>query len=230
MGAPSTRRICLVTADGFTAYREGVATGEVRLAARFADGDPDAVREVYQLYGRLVYAVAYKVLGNSSLAEDATQQTFVQAWRAAASYDPTRELGPWLATIARRAAISLYRRDRPHEDLDSVDPSDSRLVTLPPSVEQLYDVWEVRRALESLPSQERELIQLQHYRELSHSEIAEHLAIPIGTVKSRTYRAHRRLAGLLGHLREPDADAAASSGTPPVGQLPGRSGRARGDG
>jgi RNA polymerase sigma factor (sigma-70 family) len=207
-----------------------VGTGEVPLAARFADGDPDAVREVYQAYGRLVYAVAYKVLGNSSLAEDATQQTFVQAWRAAASYDPTRELGPWLATIARRAAISLYRRDRRHQDIDDVDPSDPRLASPPPSVEQLYDVWEVRRALDSLPSQERELIALQHYRELSHSEIAEHLAIPIGTVKSRTYRAHRRLAGLLGHLREPAADAAASSDTTPVAQLPGRSGKARRDG
>jgi RNA polymerase sigma-70 factor (ECF subfamily) len=212
-----------------------VATGDVRLAARFADGEPEAIREVYQAYGRLVYAVAYKVLCDSSLAEDATQQTFLQAWRAAASYDPTRELGPWLATIARRAAISLYRRDRRHEDINNVDPSDPRLATLPPSVEQLYDVWEVRRALQSLSSQERELIQLQHYRELSHSEIAEHLSIPIGTVKSRTYRAHRRLAGLLGHLREPDADAAAPSDvklsdTKPVAQLPGRSGRERRDG
>jgi RNA polymerase sigma factor (sigma-70 family) len=207
-----------------------VGTGDVRLAARFADGEPEAIREVYQAYGRLVYAVAYKVLGDSSLAEDATQQTFLQAWRAAATYDPTRELGPWLATISRRAAISLYRRDRRHEDIDNVDPSDPRLTSLPPSVEQLYDVWEVRRALDSLPSQERELIQLQHYRELSHSEIAEHLAIPIGTVKSRTYRAHRRLAGLLGHLREPDADAPASSDTTPVAQLPRRSGRVRRDG
>ena len=207
-----------------------MGTGDVRLAARFADGDPEAVREAYQAYGRLVYAVAYKVLGDSSLAEDATQQTFLQAWRAAATYDPTRELGPWLATIARRAAISLYRRDRRHQDLDEVDPADPSLASPPPSVEQLYEVWEVRRALEALPSQERELISLQHYRELSHSEIAEHLAIPIGTVKSRTYRAHRRLAGLLGHLREPEVDALASSDAKPAAQLPGRAGRARRDG
>jgi RNA polymerase sigma-70 factor (ECF subfamily) len=59
--------------------------------------------------------------------------------------------------------------------------------------------------LEELPDQDRELIRLQHYDELTHSEIARQLAVPLGTVKSRSFRAHRRLAGLLGHLRtEPD--------------------------
>jgi RNA polymerase sigma-70 factor (ECF subfamily) len=89
--------------------------GDAQLAAQFAAGDPDAVRAVYQTYGRLVYSVAFKVLGDVGLAEDATQQTFVQAWRAAASYDPTRALGPWLASIARRAAIDVYRRTRRHQ-------------------------------------------------------------------------------------------------------------------
>ena len=56
--------------------------------AGFAAGDPDAVQAVYRAYGRLVYAVAYKLLGDQGLAEEATQQTFVQAWRAAGSYDP----------------------------------------------------------------------------------------------------------------------------------------------
>jgi RNA polymerase sigma-70 factor (ECF subfamily) len=80
------------------------------LRARFREGDPDAVREVYRSHGRLVYAVAYKVLGDRGLAEEATQQTFVKAWRAAQSFDEQRELGPWLAAIARRVAIDLYRR------------------------------------------------------------------------------------------------------------------------
>src|SRR5215471_18092079 len=74
--------------------------GDTQLAAEFAAGDPDAVRAVYQTYGRLVYSVAFKVLGDAGLAEDATQQTFLQAWRAAPAYDPARALGPWLATIA----------------------------------------------------------------------------------------------------------------------------------
>lgn len=187
-----------------------VAMDDAELAARFASGDPDAIRVVYQTYGRLVYSAAHKVLGDVGLAEDATQQTFVQAWRAAKTYDPSRALGAWLTTIARRAAIDVYRRERRHRGVEAIDSSDPALVTMPPSVEQIYDVWEVRVALESLPDHDRELIRLQHFDELTHTEIASQLAIPVGTVKSRSFRAHRRLAGLLGHLRaDPDDPATA---------------------
>jgi RNA polymerase sigma-70 factor (ECF subfamily) len=175
------------------------------LAARFASGDAGTLRVVYQVYGRLVFSIAYKTLGDVGLAEDATQQTFVKAWRGAATYDPSGALVAWLTTIARRAAIDVYRRERRHRNLESISSADSALVTLPPSAEQISDVLEVRQALEELPDQDRELIRLQHYDELTHSEIARQLAVPLGTVKSRSFRAHRRLAGLLGHLRtEPD--------------------------
>ena len=70
-------------------------------------------------------------------------------------------------------------------------------MTLPPSAEQVSDVWEVRQALQQLTQTGRDLIGLQHYRGLTHAEIAKHLAVPLDTVKSRSYRAHRRLAGLL---------------------------------
>ena len=83
----------------------------VSIAEQFRAGNPDAVREVYREYGRLVYAVSFKVLGNRALAEEATQQAFLQAWRAASSFDAGKELGPWLATIARRAAIDVHRRE-----------------------------------------------------------------------------------------------------------------------
>jgi RNA polymerase sigma factor (sigma-70 family) len=79
-------------------------------AGRFRDGDPDAVRAVYRDYGGLAFAVAYDMLGDRRLAEEATQQAFVQAWRRAGDYDLTQELGPWLAVITRRAAIDILRR------------------------------------------------------------------------------------------------------------------------
>jgi RNA polymerase sigma-70 factor (ECF subfamily) len=174
-------------------------------ASRFCDGDPDAVRAVYREYGRLVYAVAYKVLGDRGLAEEATQQTFVQAWRGARRFEPTRELAPWLATIARRVAIDVHRREsrRSHERLDEVH-NDPAVVTLPVSAESAYEVWEVRRAVEELPAEERDVVRLQHLEGLTHAEIATRLGVPAGTVKSRSFRAHRHLAARLGHLREDD--------------------------
>jgi RNA polymerase sigma-70 factor (ECF subfamily) len=180
--------------------------------AGFAAGDPDAVRAVYGAYGRLVYAVAYKVLGDRGLAEEATQQAFVQAWRASGSYDPAREMGSWLATIARRAAIDVYRREarRSHGSLEDADPADPALITLPPSVERVYDVWEVRRAIGTLDPDDAELVRLQHFDGLTQAQIAERLGVPVGTVKSRSFRVHRRLAGMLGHLRDnPDRTSTA---------------------
>jgi RNA polymerase sigma-70 factor (ECF subfamily) len=179
---------------------------DAEVASRFASGDSDSVRVVYQTYGRLVFSIAYKVLGDTGLAEDATQQTFVQAWRGASTYDPDRPLVAWISTIARRVAIDVYRRERRHRGLADIDTAESpNLVTLPPSTDQLADVTEVRRALDELPPAERDLLRMQHFDELTHAEIARELEIPLGTVKSRTFRAHRRLAGLLAHLRtEPE--------------------------
>ena len=169
----------------------------------FRRGDDAAVRAVYDAYGRLVFTVANRLLGDRGLAEEATQQTFVQAWRSASTFDGARELGPWLATIARRVAIDVHRREarRHHESLD--DPRADPVVVLPPDVEQVYAVWQVRDALDSLSAEDRELVRLQHLEGYSHSEIAERLGIPLGTVKSRSFRIHRVLAGRLGHLRDP---------------------------
>jgi len=185
-----------------------VAMDDADLASRFASGDADSVRVVYQTYGRLVFSIAFKALGDRGLAEDATQQTFVQAWRAADSYDPSRALAAWLTTIAKRVAIDVYRRERRHRNVDNIDTADSAsLITLPPSIDQIHDVAEVRRALDELPTTQRDLIRMQHFDELSHAEIAHELEIPIGTVKSRTFRAHRRLAGILAHLRAEPGDS-----------------------
>jgi RNA polymerase sigma factor (sigma-70 family) len=174
------------------------------VVTRFAAGDADAVRSVYREYGRLVHAVASRVLRDRSLAEEATQQTFVQAWRAAGSFDPNRELAPWLVTIARRVAIDVHRREarRAHDSVDVVNAADPALVTEAPSAERIYEVWVVRQAVDALPEDEREIVRLQHLEGLTHQVIADRLGMPIGTVKSRSFRAHTRLAASLGHLRD----------------------------
>jgi RNA polymerase sigma-70 factor (ECF subfamily) len=174
-----------------------------KVRARFRDGDPDAVRTVFRAYGGLVYAVAHRVLGDGKLAEEATQQTFVKAWRAAVSLDENRDMGPWLATIARRVAIDVYRSEarRSADPIESVAPGDPALVSWPESAEAVCDVWEVRRAVSELPQDEQEIVRLQHFEGLTHREIAERLKLPAGTVKSRAFRAHKRLAAQLVHLR-----------------------------
>ena len=174
-----------------------------KVRTRFRDGDPDAVRAVFRAYGRLVYAVAYRVLGNRGLAEEATQQAFVKAWRAAGSLDESREMGPWLATIARRVAIDVYRSEahRSADPIESVAPGHPALVSRPESAEAICDVWEVRRAVMELPAEEQEICGLQHFEGLTHTQIAVRLKLPEGTVKSRSFRAHKRLAAKLVHLR-----------------------------
>jgi RNA polymerase sigma factor (sigma-70 family) len=190
-----------------------------QVVSRFAAGDEDAVRTLYREYGRLVFAVAYKVLGDRELAEEATQQAFLQAWRASASFEASKELGPWLATIARRAAIDIHRREarHAHSALEDADPATPGLVSLPPSVDRVYDVWQVRQALRELSPDEANLVKLQHMEGLTHRQIAERLNIPVGTVKSRSFRVHRRLAGLLGHLRGDDPSGTAAPSQPHIG-------------
>jgi RNA polymerase sigma-70 factor, ECF subfamily len=172
----------------------------------FRVGDEAAVRAVYHAYSGLVFSVALRVVGDRSLAEDVTQQAFLQAWRGAASFEDSRDLAPWLATIARRCAIDAHRSRsrRPTTPLADHHVGEAALISMPPSADHLGDVWQVRRAVESLPEAEQQIVRMQHLEQLTHGEIAERLDIPVGTVKSRSFRAHRQLLTALQHLRDDD--------------------------
>ena len=182
------------------------ASGAINRAVldAFRRREPAAVHTMYREYGRLVYAIAHRVLGRNDLAEDATQQTFVRAWQAADRLDIDRDPASWLATIAKHAAIDVYRHEsrRDADALTNVAANHPAVVTLPPELDTLDAAWHVRRAIDSLPPDEADIVRLQHLEGLTHNEIADKLGIALGTVKSRSHRAHRKLAGLLGHLRE----------------------------
>jgi RNA polymerase sigma-70 factor (ECF subfamily) len=169
----------------------------------FRRGDEGAVREIYQAYGNLVYAVAFRALGRRELAEEATQQTFVRAWQAAGRIDVSRDPAPWLATIARNAAIDVHRRESRREarSIDSVTADHPALVSPSPDLAACDAVWHVRQAVDALPADERAVVQLQYMSGMTHREIAATLDLAIGTVKSRSHRAHGKLANLLSHLR-----------------------------
>ena len=184
----------------------------------FRAGDDGAVRTVYRAYSGLVWSVSMRVVRDRSLADEATQQTFLQAWRAAGAFESGRDLGPWLVTIARRVAIDIYRREqrRPTAALDDAAPDHPALVTMPPSEEQAWQVWQVRQAIDTLGPDEQQIVRMQHLDGYTQSEIAERLGLALGTVKSRSFRAHKALAARLAHLREPDdeepIDAAGRTG------------------
>lgn len=174
------------------------------LAEALQRGEQDAVRELYDRFGGLVFAVSLRVLGDRQRAEEASQQTFLQAWRHADRFEPGRDFAPWLATIARRAAIDIGRREarRPTDALDDARADDGALAHSDPSAEDVERVWAVRAAIDQLEPTDRELVRLQHLESLTHAEIADRLGIAIGTVKPRSFRAHRRLSQKLGHLRD----------------------------
>jgi RNA polymerase sigma factor (sigma-70 family) len=183
-----------------------VIEADAELARGLLAGEERAIRELVDRYGALVFTVANRILDDPARAEEVAQHTFVQAWRHADTFEPGRDFAPWLATIARRAAIDVLRREqrRPAEALEDADPGDSNLVSLPPSAEQIEAVWAVRSAIDSLGEPDREIVRLAHLEGRSQEEISERLGMPVGTVKSRTHRAMRKLANRLAHLRDRD--------------------------
>jgi RNA polymerase sigma-70 factor (ECF subfamily) len=170
------------------------------LRTRFQAGDDSTIRELYDRYGRQMYAVAMSALGDRQLAADCVQIAFVKAWQAAPRFDVTREFGPWLATITRRAAVDVHRRERRHHH-DVYDVSGADTATPDPNdPAKAWDVWRVRGAVDQLSPLLRDVVKLVYFDQLSHAEVAERLGIPVGTVKSRSFTAHRQLAAMLGDV------------------------------
>jgi RNA polymerase sigma-70 factor, ECF subfamily len=166
------------------------------LLVRVADRDREAFELLYGRYVRTVFGLALRRLRDRQRAEDAVQETFAAVWRSARSYRPERgPAAPWLYTVARNAIVDRQRAktEQPTEvpDTASADPGPAD------RAETSFVAWRVHRALEELPEKEREVLELAYWSELSQSEVAEFLHIPLGTVKTRTRSALARLADLL---------------------------------
>ncbi|WP_084965108.1 RNA polymerase sigma factor [Thermoactinospora rubra] len=182
------------------------------LKDRFQRGDRAAFEELFDRYSRPMFATALSMLGNRDLAAETVQEAFIKIWQAAGSYDTARDIEPWLFTITRRTAMDLYRKHRRGSETVAIDfVADSRLAVGPPSMEKPWLTWQVTRAMARLSSQEREVLYLAYFHEMTQSEISQALGIPMGTVKSRTFRAQRRLAELLEHVVDPPVEAAATA-------------------
>lgn len=175
---------------------DGRSASDEDLLVRVGEGDRDAFEALYRRYARPVLGLALRRLGDRGRAEDAVQEAFTSIWRSASKYDPARGRGaPWLYAVARNA---IADRGRARTEPPAEPPDQASSEPGPPErAEQSWVSWRVHRALEDLAEHERSLIELAYWGELSQSEIASMLGIPLGTVKTRTRAALARLADAL---------------------------------
>jgi RNA polymerase sigma-70 factor (ECF subfamily) len=177
---------------------------------RVAGGDGRAVDELYDRYAPSLLAQIVSMLGDRAEAEEVLQEVFIQAWRQAARYDHRRaSVLTWLSMVARTRAIDRYRggrsRQRAHEQAARLDRV---AIETPP--EGMQRIWlEEMRALlgcelARIPSEQREVLGLLYVAGLSHTQAANHLRLPLGTVKTRALLGMRKLrqafAAQLGSL------------------------------
>ncbi|MFE4922297.1 RNA polymerase sigma factor [Streptomyces sp. NPDC056661] len=173
------------------------------LPERFQQGEETALAEMYAKYSGPMFTTAFSRLGDRELAAEAVQLAFFHAWQAAASFDTTRALRPWLYTITRRAAVDVYRANRRASEVLPLHTVPDRQVSVDDlSMDEIWLAWEVRRALDKLGPYERDVLRLAYYEGMSQSEISRALDVPLGTVKSRTARALRQIEERLSHLAE----------------------------
>jgi RNA polymerase sigma-70 factor (ECF subfamily) len=162
--------------------------------------DEQALAELYDRYTPLLYPVALRILRSAADAEEVVQQAWLQVWKSAASYDARRgTVAAWLVTMARSRALDLYRSvssRRRAEGQAEADPL-SPPADASASATQRQVGEKVRRALETLPPQQRQVLEIAYFEGLSQSEIARKLNAPLGTVKSWTRQALMRLRELL---------------------------------
>ncbi len=180
----------------FAVPRMALVCSDGELIQRTSKGDRAAYEKLYRRYARSVFGLALRRLGDRGRAEDAVQETFASIWRSAGTYRPERGPGaPWLYGVARNAIVdrSRSRAEPPAEAPDEASPDASP----EERAEQAWTRWRVHRALEALPEREREVVALAYWSDLSQSEVAKRLDIPLGTVKTRTRSALQHLATLL---------------------------------
>lgn len=173
---------------------------DAALLARVVEGDHDSFTTLMRRHEDRVFAVCLRLMGSRSAALDASQETFLTLYRKAAQYRATAAVGTWLYRITVNTCYDLLRREkrRPAEALpDYLDPAD-------PSSEDPFTSVELRPSIEAALSELspdfRAVVVLADVQGVSLPEVAETLELPVGTVKSRLFRARRQLVARLGNL------------------------------
>jgi RNA polymerase sigma-70 factor (ECF subfamily) len=170
-----------------------------RIAER---ADPAAFRELYEVYGPRVKAYMMRKGADAGTAEDLAQETLITVWRKAALYAGEKgSMTTWVFAIARNLRIDRLRREVPWQELPEGRMTEASAEPLPDeAVAEKERQQRVQAALAELPPDQREVVSLAYLEGLSHSEIAERLGVPLGTVKSRMRIAYQKIRQALESL------------------------------
>ncbi len=188
-----------------TARRDQDDLADVALAGLIGKGDPDALAELYRRHGAICYRLARRITANDALAEDAVQEAFMGLWRSPEAYLPGRgNLRSWLLGLTHHKAVDFVRRETAQQrrqtawaaersfDPPEEDPAAAGLEGL--------RAQKVRAALAELSEPQRQALALAYFGGHTQREIAKLTGVPLGTVKTRTFAAMRRLRTHLGTL------------------------------
>ena len=206
-GASSTRQ-GMAQAEGSTSRGGRSGSGDLTLLQRVASGDETAVQAVIDEYGPLVWALARRLSGNQSDAEEAAQESFVELWRCADRFNP--EIAAertFVAMITRRRVIDIRRKRSRQPVASTVTDDIAHREEVGEAMETTEEVGKAEAALEELRPEQRDVIRMAVYRGLTHEQISEALKMPLGTVKTHARRGMIRLRDLLAESESNGGDA-----------------------
>ena len=172
------------------------------LLVRLQNRDPQALAELYDRYGKMVYGLILRVVSDTGTAEDLVQETFLRVWNRAQGFDSEKgAVGPWLMAVARNRAID-YLRSQGRRIQSSVEFNETEHPSLFSNLQtemlQFDVIKRMKTALERLDGKQRKAIELAYFEGMSQTEIAEHMGQPLGTVKTWVRKALQQLREELG--------------------------------
>jgi len=178
------------------------AADDTSLVRRMQGRDPHALAELYDSYGRAVYALILRVVRDAGIAEDLVQETFLRVWNRVHGFDAQKgSIGPWLLAVARNRAID-YLRSAGGRERNAVEYEETDHPALYTNMEQELlasdKARRVKSAIDKLSPNQKQVIELAYFEGLSQTEMAERMGQPLGTVKTWVRTALKNLRDELG--------------------------------
>ena len=205
------RHLDTATRPAASTYQMETATSDEQMVERALSGEPEAFGEIVRRWERRIFALSFGMLGREEDARDATQETFLAAFRNLRGFRGEAKVSSWLHRIAVNQCITRQRRAKVRGETALEDeaeknaaifaiPADASPARTAESVERSLAV---KRAVSALPTELRQVVVMKEFEELTFQEISEALELPLSTVKSRLYTALRQLQMRLQKFGEP---------------------------